>query len=161
MSRLIKKFSDGTILEFDRGSFDDWCVYLTRPTLPRFAPRDIQYFTRLQQLARKHTAEKLYADFRLIYDATSKELSDDSVTRISTMAQSYDADELSFDVVFTMLYAGMVAELNKAKTKLGKRVKRLGVHQVLLEKKTPEFAATFSKGKSWREIEEECNARGF
>ena len=30
MGQLIKSFVDGSYLEYDRGSFDDWCVYLTK-----------------------------------------------------------------------------------------------------------------------------------
>jgi hypothetical protein len=49
MRTTIKEFSDGTKLEFDKGKFDDWCVYLLQGS--RTAPKDIEYFGRLQQLS--------------------------------------------------------------------------------------------------------------
>ena len=41
---IIKRFSNGAFLEYDRGNFDDWCIYLTIPTKTRVAPRDTDYF---------------------------------------------------------------------------------------------------------------------
>jgi hypothetical protein len=55
----------------------------------------------------------------------------------------------------------MVAEENKTNTKLGKKIKRLGVHQILIENMKPEIAANFSKGMKWQEISNECKIRGF
>ena len=61
MGQRIKTFSDGSFLEYDRGSFDDWCVYLTKPDGNRKPPRDMDYFKQLQNLAsimvlKKYTA---------------------------------------------------------------------------------------------------------
>ena len=41
MGQLIKHFPDGSFLEYDRGGFDDWCVYLTDASGKRKPPRDI------------------------------------------------------------------------------------------------------------------------
>lgn len=51
MVRKINQFSHGGFIEFDKGSFDNWCVYVTRANGERFAPTDIQYFSRLKTLA--------------------------------------------------------------------------------------------------------------
>lgn len=55
----------------------------------------------------------------------------------------------------------MVAEENKLGTKLGKRIKRLGIHQVLYDRYSPAAAASFSRGLSWTRIDNECKLRGF
>ena len=55
----------------------------------------------------------------------------------------------------------MVAEENKQFTKLGRRVKRLGMHQVLRDRIPPAQAADFSRGRTWQEIDAECRERGF
>lgn len=44
MGRIVTTFSDGSKLEYDKGAFDDWCVYLTRPSISKYAPKDFQYF---------------------------------------------------------------------------------------------------------------------
>lgn len=56
-------------------------------------------------------------------------------------------DSLEADMLLSILYARMVAEGSKERARLKKRVKRLGVHQVLIEGVAPEAAATFSRGK--------------
>ena len=71
MSRLIKEIRDGSIVEFDRGVFDDWCVYLSRPNENKFAPKDIQYFTELKNLGEKYGNEKVYNDFVKFYQKTT------------------------------------------------------------------------------------------
>jgi hypothetical protein len=71
VSRLIKEIRDGSIVEFDRGVFDDWCVYLSRPNENKFAPKDIQYFTELKNLGEKYGNEKVYNDFVKFYQKTT------------------------------------------------------------------------------------------
>ena len=71
MSRLIKEIRDGSIVEFDRGVFDDWCVYLSRPNENKFAPKDIRYFTELKNLGEKYGNEKVYNDFVKFYQKTT------------------------------------------------------------------------------------------
>jgi hypothetical protein len=56
---------------------------------------------------------------------------------------------------------GMIAEERKAGTRLGKRIKRLGVHKFLIEKKTVTEAANFMRGMGWRQIDAMCKERGF
>ena len=65
------------------------------------------------------------------------------------------------DKYFTIFYAGMIAEENKKHAILKKRIKRLGLHQILIEDADPKYAATFSEGKKWRELDVECTNRGF
>jgi hypothetical protein len=55
----------------------------------------------------------------------------------------------------------MIAEENKENAILGKRIKRLGMHQVLIENMKPEEAAVFSKGKKWKELHRLMKKRGF
>ncbi|NTU78495.1 MAG: hypothetical protein HGA45_03690 [Chloroflexales bacterium] len=160
-STLLRTFRDGSVLAFGAGRFDSWCVYLTRPDRATYPPKDVDYFTQLRSLAERYGAERLYADFLAIYHRTTKEVSPHVLEMIYHMAKAYGADDLEVDILLSILYAGMVAEENKRRAKLRKRVKRLGVHQVLFEDLNPAEAATFSKGKPWDVIELECAVRGF
>lgn len=161
MRTLIKRISNGSIIEFDSGSFDDWCVYLSRTGERRFAPKDIQYFTEIQNYAKKYTSNKIYNDFVKIYDITSSDIKKDVLDKITDISNHYDEDSINIDIWFTVIYAGMVAEENKKFAILKKRVKRLGMHQILIENKTPSFAANFSKGKKWRELDIIMKKHGF
>lgn len=158
---LIKVFSDGSILEYGRGRFDDWCVYLTRPNGIRYAPRDVQYFSRFKALAQTFGAQKIYNDFVQIYNRTTSELDDNILIFISELSQKYGHDCLEMDIWLTTTYAGMVAEERKANAILKKRIKRLGMHQLLLENMSPKEAANFSWGKKVSILSPECSRRGF
>jgi hypothetical protein len=161
MAILIKEFADGSILEYDKGKFDDWCVYVSRPNQRRYAPTDIGYFTSLKDLSNIHGAGQLYQSFVAMYNRTTSDLSGDTLNYISEVCGAYGVDALELDILFTIIYAGMVAEERKENTKLGKRIKRLGMHQLLVEGMAPGVAANFSRGMRWYDISNECQQRGF
>ena len=161
MPKLIYTFSDGAILFYDAGRFDEWCVYLQPLNKKRMAPKDVQYFQRLCQLASQYGTERLMTDFLAIYCRTTTLISATVLKLIHALSFDYGDEALSVEKVFTILYAGMVAEENKQNAILKKRIKRLGVHQVLVENMSPVQAAQFSKGKNWAELDAQCRQRGF
>ena len=161
MSRIIKTIRSGIIVEYDAGRFDDWCVYLTVPPKGRFAPQDAEYFTYLRAQSQKHGFARVYADFVKIYDKTSAVLSSDVLDAITEIAAGYGEDSQAMATWLTVIYAGMVAEENKERTVLKKRIKRLGVHQVLIENVAPAVAAAFSRRKPWQALAEIMKKKGF
>lgn len=58
------------------------------------------------------------------------------------------------------LIADIANQVNN-KAILKKYIKRLGVHQVLVELMPPNMAANYSRRKKWQELRLECEARGF
>jgi hypothetical protein len=159
--QLIRRFADGTTLAFGRGLFDDWCVLLTNAKVANYAPRDTEYFTRLGELAAEHGAPTLYRDFVRVYERTSAQLDPGVLDLISEIAAAYSANAHKAELLFALLYATMVAEENKRKAILKKRVKRLAIHQILLENLPIGLAVEWSKGKRWYELDRECRKRGF
>lgn len=154
-------FSDGSFLEYGKGKFDNWCVYLTRPSQGRCAPKDFQYFQSLREYGDKYGCERVYKDFISIYDRTDKQLESSVFDFIKELSNSYVDDALDISIIFSIIYMGMVAEENKAYTKLGKRVKRLGIHQVLIDNMSCNDAANFSRNKPWKELDELCQSKKF
>jgi hypothetical protein len=71
------------------------------------------------------------------------------------------SDRLLIEKWFTVIYAGMVAEENKKFAVLKKRIKRLGMYQMLVENQDPKIAANFSKGKKWPELDLIMKSKGF
>mgnify|MGYP006307581617 CR=1 FL=1 len=161
MPRRINKFSNGGFLEFDTGSFDDWCVYVIRKSGERFAPTDVQYFSRLKKLAKVHGTQKIYDDFTVVFNRVTKEVDARIFNLIFLLSRYYNSNQLEMEIWLGVLYASMVAEENKKNARLGKRIKRLGMHQVLIEGMAPEEAAAFSKGKKWRDLDKLMKAKGF
>ena len=158
---LVKRFRDGSILEFNQGNFDRFCVYLTRPGREKYAPLDIECFGKLLEFGLIYGNEEVYNDFVQVYDATNNRVEENTLNLIDQISDYYGHDDLEVSILFTVLYMAMIAEENKEKTKLGKRIKRLGVHQVLIENHTIDQAANFSRGLGWREIDANCIQRGF
>lgn len=161
MAIKINQFSHGGYIEFDKGSFDDWCVFVTRANGERFAPTDVQYFSRLKVLAEMHKVRMIYDDFVVIYNRTTPEVDKHVLELISALSRHYGKDSLEMEIWFNVLYAGMIAEENKVNAVLKKRIKRLGMHQVLIEDMPPETAAAFSKGKKWTELNRLMKQKGF
>jgi len=161
MATLVKTLRSGGTVQFDLGRFDTWCVYLQTPTLGRFAPTDTLYFSRLEILGKKHSPEKIYQDFVSIYTLTDTTINPTVLTTIETLADTYGANAAEIEAWFTVIYAGMIAEENKNKAILKKRIKRLGMHQTLIDSIGAEHAAQFSKGKKWWVLDAIMKEKGF
>ncbi len=161
MGQLIKSFVDGSYLEYDRGSFDDWCVYLTKSSGVRRPPRDVDYFNQLKHFASKHGVDRIYNDYVRVYDLTGKQVESSALSNITAIAAAYGDDALEIDVIFSILYMAMIAEEQKKFTRLGKRIKRLGIYKLLIENRSVGEAANFMRGMGWRDIDYLCRERGF
>ena len=161
MGKLIKKFRDESFLEFDQGNFDAWCIYLQNPDGTRYAPKDTEYFAAFQRLSVAYGSPKIYGDFIEVYFQAGKQIEEKTLKLIEKLSATYGENAREVEVLLTIGYAGMVAEENKKFKVLGKKLKRLGMHQILFDKLTPEQAASFSKGKKVQEIRQEFRKRGF
>lgn len=161
MPQKLNTFRNHGFIEFDTGLFDNFCVFVTKPTGERFAPSDLQYLKRLRKLGAKYGTKKIYDDFVVIYNRTTIEIDPNVFQLILLISQFYDKDSLEIEIWFNVLYLAMIAEENKKNTKLKKRIKRLGIHQVLIDELEPEVAATFGNGIKWTELDRLMRAKGF
>lgn len=161
MAVTVKHIRNRHLVEFDRGRFDEWCVYLSRQGAPRYAPTDTEYFSILRDLSRFYTGGKIYSDFVKIYELTDKQVNANVLKLITEICDTYGSHSAEMDIWFTVIYAGMIAEENKTHAILKKRIKRLGMHQVLMEQMEPVVAANFSRGKKWQDLDLLMKARGF
>lgn len=162
MARLIKKLRNNRAVIFDTGNFDDWCVYVVEANGYKMAPFDETYFGELYVMSNKYPQNKVYNDFVLIYDRTTKLIDTSVLKLIDDLVNTYaQEDRVIIEQWFSVIYAGMMAEENKEFAILKKRVKRLGMHQVLMLHKSAKVAAEFSKGKKWRELDDIMKPLGF
>lgn len=155
----------GHKIQQTRGSFDGWMITDNdKPLL------DKDYFNTLVSLSMTYGSGKVYNDFVSVYDAVQNEhnnqntinIHKDSLDLIQNIATTYDiADETTAKVTFFELYTTMFAEEMKANTRLGKRIKRLAVHQLLILGKKVEDVACYSRGMTWEQIDAECARHGF
>jgi len=161
MSNKLNHFGNGGFIEFDSGCFDGWCVFVTTPGNKRFAPTDVQYFSRLKKLSEKFGPQKIYDDFVVIYNRTTKNVDSKVFELIAVLSRFYETDAWEMELWLNVIYAGMIAEENKENAILKKRIKRLGIHQVLIDEISLEEAAVFSKGKKWKELDEIMRLKRF
>jgi len=161
MSGQLFVFTDGSHVEFGPGKFDDWCVYHVAGNGSRVPPKDIDYFATLRVCETSTDSATIYRDFVEVYDRTRKEPEVEVFELIRKHAAGYADHSLSYEQAMTFIYLGMIAEENKQFTKLGKRIKRLGLHKLLIERKSVEHSANFMKGMNWRDIDQLCRERDF
>lgn len=136
--------------------------FLARPGQERKALRDEEYFAQIITLAERHDRKKLYQDYLKVYEYTDKKLDMKVLRAITELAKrGYGPAALLADYLLTVLYAGMIAEENKENTKLGKRIKRLGVYEILMEGRDARTAANLTRGMKYQQIEAVCEAGGF
>ncbi|MBQ7243137.1 MAG: hypothetical protein IJS52_02930 [Bacilli bacterium] len=156
----IVQFSDGSFLEYAHGKFDPWCVFYNGPDGSRFPPRDVEYFQQLLDYSEKLGAGIVYSDYVTLYNATGKSIEAKAFAMARFLSEKYP-DPLEAEKLFCILYLAMLAEERKAGTKLGKRIKRLGIYRLLIEKKGVAHSANFMRGMNWRDIDALCRERGF
>lgn len=162
MPRLIKQLQNNRSVIFDSGKFDDWCVYVVESNGSKKAPFDETYFSDLYNISQQYPANKVYNDFVLIYERTTRTIDNGIVTLIDQIVGTYNhSDKIIVEQWLTVIYAGMIAEENKENAILKKRVKRLGMHQVLILNMPAREAAKFSYGKKWRDLDAIMRPLGF
>lgn len=176
--QLITKFWHGYMF-FDKGDFDDWCIFLKTqkatlqnsmciPMKSGHGPKDYKIFKVLEAVAGEHGRERVYNDYVKIYDKTTDTVNPEVLTLIKDLAYKYH-DPDTVEVLYCFLYTCMIAEFHKARSKLNKRIKRLAVHQLLIEGQSIIYVTNFSKKRranfnKWRgsrSLNEECKMRGF
>lgn len=162
MGTLVKSLKHNRSVIFDKGRFDHWCVYVVEANGVRKAPLDETYFNELYLIACQYPTDKVYNDFVKIYERTTKEISGHVLSLIDQITTTYtDQHKLIIEQWFTVVYAGMVAEENKQFAILKKRIKRLGLYQVLKLGMPAKEAAKFSYGKKWKELDALMTSLGF
>ena len=155
------KVNEDTRVLFGKGRIDDWCVYIEREGKRR-APKDTEYFQYLHLLSTKVGVQKVYTEFCEMWARVTNVPESSMHTLIDELISTHPAEfQMESKLWYSVLYMAMVSEENYRNTKLGKRLKRLGVHQFLIEGMPVVDAANWSRGKRWREIAAECEKFGF
>lgn len=153
MSVLIKNVRNLHLVTFDQGSFDEWCVYLQRNGQRKYAPTDVDYFDFFKKMGLRFGNERVYKDFCSIYNLTDYTVNPKVLNLITQISDTYGNDAIEMDIWLSVIYGGMVAEENKKNMKLKKRIKRLGMYQLLIEGLPSAIAAHYSRGKKWKELD--------
>ena len=162
MSTLIKNLKNNRKLVFDKGRFDDLCIYVVEADGRKYASRDSIYFADLQGINRNYPDNKIYSDFVRIYEQTTSAIDENVLTLIDEIVDTYaESDRIIMEQWFAAIYGGMIAEERKAGIVLRKRMKRLGMYRLLILNMNPVDAANSSRGKKAEEINLLMKSYGF
>lgn len=161
MLREIKRLRNGTVFSYGMGSYDEWCVYESNPEVRAKRVGDYDYFKKIRELGNIYEISDVFETFCSIYNRTTTEIDKDILKDISETCEQYEDDYDKAEYAFCLLYLSMVSEMNKEYSRLGKRVKGLGIHQLLFQKMKIHDIANFTRGKKWFEIAAICEQYGF
>lgn len=156
------KHSDSKVI-FERGRFDDFCVYIVKND-NRKAPTDVAYFDFFKKINDENQNLEVYNDFVTVYEETSNIVEQNTLGIIDDIVINSGLegdDKKVYEGYLVVIYFAMIAEENKANTRLGKRIKRLGMYNLLIENESPSIAANSSRGKGWRELAAIMESKGF
>lgn len=167
IKQLVATFKDetrGVTMGFGRGNFDQWCIYVMGAHPYQKFPTDDWSLNLLKSWTQHRPPEDIYEDFVTIYDLVTPEATyaytKPVITLIEEISFKYP-DYIDACVLWTYFYMGMIAEENKDGAILKKRIKRLGVYQVLIEGVSPKIAADYSRGMSADYLDKVCFYRDF
>lgn len=164
MTREVNlKHSDSKVI-FEKGSFDDFCVYVVKKGHKNNPPKDVDYFSFFKKLDSDYKELGVYDSFIKVYENTGKSIQQETLSIIDRIVLNSGLDEgnkKKYEGYLVVIYMAMIAEENKANTRLGKRIKRLGMHNLLIDDMTADVSANISKGKTWRELDVKMRDRGF
>lgn len=160
LNSLITAFDDSTYLCFTRGAFDSWRVtFLDAEGKQNYSPKDTAFFDYFLSLTEygstkkdifniiKKMSKKISKNMDIIFDPLRKD-----IYKYAKELNIPENEQLRFEKAMMSILAAMLSEEQKAFTKLGKKLKLLGLHQVLIGNMEPKTAANWSRGKSWRDI---------
>ena len=110
-------------------------------------------------MGKQYGNDNVYSDFIRVYDVSVYDYDDDmAYSVIQDVDKNYRQNTEHWWSVF---YKTMVAEERKENSILGKRIKRLGVYNVLYDKFSPKYTANYMKGMYWEDLDKLMEERGI
>ena len=144
---------------FAPGKFDKWGVYIDNHEYNYAMLLDSDYFQWLLDLANKYGVDKVYSDFLIIYNDVSEDFNEEKCLNLcQNIDKNYQEDTTHWWVI---LYMTMVAECKKDFTILKKRIKLLGVYNILFDGYDINYVIKYMKDKDWRYLDKLMKERGI
>ena len=121
--------NSGYHLFFNYGGFDPYCVYIDGNEYDFYKPLDSDYFIWIRNLADKYGVDKVYNDFKYVYNAVNDDYDENECLSVCMhVDKNYKEDTTHWWCIFFMT---MYAEMKKEGAILKKRIKHLAVYNIL------------------------------
>ena len=148
-----------TCIYFDKGKFDKYCVYVNGRNKFHYAPTDDMYFNWIRVLAEQYGEFYVWNDFCVIYNIVDTgETEDEVLSIVINIDMHYNDDTILWWLIF---YMTMLAECKKENTILKKRIKKLGVYNILFDKYDVNYVTKYMKGMNWKTLDKYMKERGI
>lgn len=143
---------------FGKGRFDEWCVY-SKENNKIICYKDKDYFEYINFLSKEYVKYFVYNDFLYIYNNIDKNFDKNKMLEIcKKVSKKYKQKTLKWWIV---LYMTMVAEENKENKILGKRIKHLGIYNILFDEYEIDYVTNYMNGMKWYELDKLMKERGI
>jgi hypothetical protein len=133
-------------LVYEAGQFDKWRVTFYYADGRRTSPTDVDFFRYFLSLQDNKAVWQVIREIGNQIDRTT-EFGD---VEIHTLRGTEEEEKW-----FSAYAAALISEERKAKTRLGKKIKLVGACQALCENMDVQEAANWSKGREWRQVDQE------
>lgn len=138
---------------FAPGKYDPWCVYVEH------IPLDKEYFQQLKDLSISYGRVKVYNDFIKVYNIVDENFNKNlGLQTAIDIDKTYKEDTL---ILWIVLYMTMIAEEKKENAILKKRIKNLGVYNVLFDEYDIDYVISYMKDEDWRVLDKLMKERGI
>lgn len=144
---------------FGEGKFDEWCVYCRKPNGGFWFALDKQYLYWIKKMSLRYGKEKVYNDFLRIFEVARFDFDfEEGYSVIKEVSLNYP---VCTEHWWTIFYMTMIAECHKEGTILNKRIKHLGVYNVIFDGYGSGYTANYMKKLHWWELDELMRVRGI
>jgi len=150
---------NGFHLGFVKGNFDDYCVQVSKNGYNYRWFRDDEYFRWIKKLSEKYGVEQVYEDFVYVYDNVWVGVDSKYANKIVRIVDNNYREPTQH--WWGLFYMTMLAEEYKENAILGKRIKHLGVYNVLIDEYKISYVVKYMRGKPWEYLDDECYKRGI
>lgn len=153
-----------TCIYFDEGVYDGYCVYINGRGHWQYAPTDDVYFEWIKGLAHRYGTQQVWGDFCCVYEIAGNEVCQKEILNlVSNIDMHYNEDTILWWIVF---YMTMIAENNKKGARLKKRIKRLGVYNILFDEYDINYVTTYMQKPEgatdwWKYLDKLMKERGI
>ena len=151
---------------FDRGNFDEWCVHCMKPDGKMWFAYDSEYLSWIKRMAKFHGKDKVYKDFISIYNSACYNFNMKNGYEVIKEVASHYPSKDTTEHWWTYFWMTMVAEERKENAIVGKKIKRLAVHNLLYDNYKLSYVLKYmdtrrNPNMNWRVLDDLCYERGF
>ncbi len=115
----------------------------------------------IRRLGKRFGEDRVFADFNKVYNLVDYYYDEDEAYNLIKNISDQYPRKVKTEHWWCLFYMTMVAEERKENSILGKRIKRLGVYNVLFDKYSAKYTARYMRGMNWQDLDDLMYQRGI